>query len=85
MTVDVETPEGKIFQCRTYQQTAKFEFSPDIENIPEERKPSTVYLTTILNGAKESGLPEEYLKFLNKIPHNGYCGEVDIGAPLILQ
>lgn len=85
LTVDVETSEGTLLQCRTYQQTAKFDCEPLIENIPEERKPSTVYLSTILNGAEESGLPEEYMAFLKKIPDNGYCGEVDIGVPLILK
>lgn len=85
LTVYVETPEGSILQCRTYQQTAIYDSGPDLENIPEERKPSEVYLSTILNGAEESGLPEEYKLVLKKIPHNGYCGEVDIGLPLNLK
>lgn len=78
LTVDVETPEGTLLQSRTYQQTAKFDSDPDLENIPEERRPSSVYLNTILNGADESGLPEEYKSLLKKIPHNGYSGEVEL-------
>lgn len=82
MTVHVETPEGKLLHCRSYQQTENFDAEPDIENIPDDRKPSAVYLGTVLNGAEESGLPDEYMVFLRKIPHNGYDGEVDIDVPL---
>lgn len=78
LTVDIETPEGSLLQSRTYQQTAVFDSDPDIENIPEDRRPSAVYLHTILNGADESGLPEEYKLILRKIPHNGYSGEVEL-------
>lgn len=69
-------------QCRVYQQTATFPIVEQMENIPEERRPSAVYLNTILKGAQESSLPQDYQTFLKRIPHNGYNGEVDIGLPL---
>lgn len=81
----METPDGITLQCRTYQQTAIFDSEPEIDNIPHERKPSAVYLSTILNGAEESGLPLDYMTFLKRIPHNGYSGEVDIGLPLNIK
>lgn len=85
LEVEVETPEGKLLHCRTYQQTAQFDSEQEIENLPDERKPSGVYFNTILNGAVESEFPEDYMRFLKRIPHNGYFGEVDIGLPLILK
>lgn len=80
LTVDVETADGKIRKCRTYQQTVKITDTNSVTDLPNERKPSAIYLRTILKGAKESGLPEEYQTFLKTIPHNGYAGEVDIGT-----
>lgn len=77
LNVEVESPDGKILKCRTYQQTATFIEVADIENIPNSRKPSKAYLKTILKGAKESQLPEEYQHFLKRIPDNG-IEEVEI-------
>lgn len=37
------------------------------------------YRETILKGAHESQLPLDYIKLLQKIPHNEYAGEYDIG------
>lgn len=85
MTVEVETPLGKKLNCRVYIQTAKISDLVALENLPVERKPSLIYINTMLKGAKESELPEEYQEFLRKIAHNGYAGEVDIGAELNLQ
>lgn len=85
LTVEVETPLGKKLNCRVYIQTAKISKGVPLESLPVERKPSLIYINTMLKGAKESGLPEEYQDFLRNITHNGYEGEVDIGAELNLQ
>ncbi|XP_044754513.1 gamma-glutamylcyclotransferase-like [Coccinella septempunctata] len=82
LTVEVECPNGEIRICRVYQQTNNPLSTDKIENLPEDRKPSFVYLKTILDGADESGLPQQYKEFLLKIPHNGYKGEVDIALDL---
>lgn len=82
LTVEVECPDGKKRTCRVYQQTNKPIITNKIEDLPDERKPSYVYLKTILDGANESDLPQHYIEFLKKIPHNGYKGEVDIGLDL---
>lgn len=82
LTVNVETPEGKNLECRVYQQTATFPTLEDIGELPEDRRPSVIYLNTILKGAQESALPVEYQNVLKRIPHNGYDGKVDIGLPL---
>lgn len=75
-------PEGGTKKCRVYQQCVIPYATENIEELADDRKPSTVYLNIIKEGAKESNLPEEYQKFLQKIPDNGYTGEVDIGMKL---
>ncbi|XP_015595842.1 gamma-glutamylcyclotransferase [Cephus cinctus] len=82
MTVDVETPNGTSLQCRVYQQCKNPEENVTTELLPEERRPSPLYLNTILSGARENGLPHEYIQFLQSIPHNGYSGESEISLPL---
>lgn len=63
--------DGQIITCRCYlmvnQPTKQVP-------LPLERRPSIAYIETILHGAKESELPEDYLKVLNNIPHNNNIG-----------
>lgn len=82
LTVDIKLPEGGTKQCRVYQQTAKPSEIVDLDNLPSDRRPSAIYLKTMIKGAKESELPEEYQKFLKNIPDNGYNGEVDVNVSL---
>ncbi|XP_038208344.1 gamma-glutamylcyclotransferase-like isoform X2 [Zerene cesonia] len=70
-TVDIETLDGTIVQCRTYQQTINPPLRKEDEDIPNERRPSITYLDCIIKGAIECNLPKEYLVKLKKIPHNG--------------
>ncbi|XP_045495384.1 gamma-glutamylcyclotransferase-like [Colias croceus] len=70
-TVDIETLDGTIVQCRTYQQTINPPPRKEDEEIPNERRPSITYLECIMKGAMECNLPKEYLIKLKKIPHNG--------------
>ncbi|CAH0727468.1 unnamed protein product, partial [Brenthis ino] len=70
-TVDIITPEGTTVQCRTYQQVVNPPLREPNEELPQERRPSSTYLDCIINGALECNLPEEYIKELQKIPHNG--------------
>ncbi|KAJ8942163.1 hypothetical protein NQ318_002553 [Aromia moschata] len=85
LMVDVENPIGEWLNCRVYMQTAKVQAVSKIEDLAEDHQPSAIYLNTMLKGAIESGLPQDYLEFLKRIPHNGYEGEVDIGADLNLK
>lgn len=80
--MDVELPDGKSRSARVYQQTKTPPKVENVEDIPIERRPSAVYLNTILKGAEESGLPQDYQNWLKRIPHNGYSGPVDIGLDL---
>lgn len=64
--------------CRVYQQCVTPEYVENMQELPQERKPSAVYLKTMILGARESGLPEDYQEFIQSIPHNGYDGEVDL-------
>ncbi|XP_026758950.1 gamma-glutamylcyclotransferase-like [Galleria mellonella] len=70
-TVNIFTSNGKTVECRTYQQTINPPPRSDNEDIPSDRRPSITYLECIINGAVECKLPEDYLKKLKKIPHNG--------------
>ncbi|XP_066942378.1 gamma-glutamylcyclotransferase-like isoform X2 [Macrobrachium rosenbergii] len=71
--VDVETLTGEQVRARSYQI---------IRPLEQDRRPSSVYLDVIVRGAKENGLPEDYVKFLEGIEHNGYNGEVDVKLDL---
>ncbi|XP_043279063.1 gamma-glutamylcyclotransferase-like [Venturia canescens] len=84
MTVEVEVPDlrDRPFKCRVYQQCTNPEEFQVLSQLPEERRPSQVYLNTIIQGAVENELPSYYIEFLKTIAHNGYTGEVDIGLAL---
>ncbi|XP_063826579.1 gamma-glutamylcyclotransferase-like [Ostrinia nubilalis] len=70
-TVDIVTLHGETLQCRTYQQTVNPVPCKKIDELPEERRPSSTYLECILTGATECQLPNDYIQNLRKIPHNG--------------
>lgn len=79
LNIDVILPDGNKKKCRTYQQTVAPEKHVNLSHLPNERKPSWIYLKTIIKGAEESGLPQEYQNFLKNIAHNGYSNEEHIG------
>lgn len=76
MDVEVETDKGNHVPARSYQV---------IRPLEDDRRPSYVYLDVIIRGAKENGLPEDYIKFLEGIEHNGYKGSVEVGLNLTKQ
>lgn len=82
MSVDVEIPDGKILNCRVYQQCDNPKEYIKPADLPMERRPSPLYLGMIKKGAEENNLPSDYIKFLGSIPDNGYEGEYDIGLSL---
>ncbi|XP_054008333.1 gamma-glutamylcyclotransferase-like isoform X1 [Hylaeus anthracinus] len=82
LMVDVETPDGNILNCRVYQQCNTPDNHVKLRLLPQHRRPSPLYIKTILSGARENQLPHDYIKFLETIPHNDYDGEYDIGLPL---
>jgi len=67
--VEVVTPEGKVMNCRSFNLR-----NPELRDGP----PSPQYLRTVLLGAKENHLPEEYVQRLMQVKDNGYQGEVFI-------
>lgn len=73
--VDVETPNGTMINCRVYQQCNNPKEHVKLSELPLDRRPSPLYLNVILEGAVESGLPQDYIDVLKTIPHNGYDGE----------
>lgn len=83
MSVNVETPDGRTLDCRVYQQCNNPKEYIKPEDFAMDKRPSPLYLSMILNGAKENSLPADYIKFLKTIPHNGYEGEYDISLSLI--
>ncbi|XP_018404373.1 PREDICTED: gamma-glutamylcyclotransferase-like isoform X2 [Cyphomyrmex costatus] len=83
MSVNVETPDGRTLNCRVYQQCNNPKEYIKPEEFPKDKRPSPLYLGTILKGAEENNLPTDYIKFLKTIPNNGYKGEYDIGFSLL--
>lgn len=43
------------------------------------------FRNTIIQGAKEFNIPEEYIRFLESFKHNGYAGEVELVNMLFLK
>ncbi|NP_001155144.1 gamma-glutamyl cyclotransferase-like venom protein isoform 1 precursor [Nasonia vitripennis] len=76
--VSIRTPEGETIECRTYQECVLPEKYVPPSELPPERQPSFVYLNTIIRGAKEFHIPEEYIRFIESFKHNGYTGEVEL-------
>ncbi|KAK6617515.1 hypothetical protein RUM44_005103 [Polyplax serrata] len=78
LQVNVTTPESKVLECRVYKMPEEIESYETPEQLPENRRPSRVYLETILQGSVQSKLPDDYFKFLRKFPHNDFSGPVNI-------
>ncbi len=73
--VQVTTVDGETLNCRCYQQTREWEI---------DRRPSAVYKNIMIRGAKENGIPEEYIQnTLETIVDNGYSGEVEVKLDLL--
>ncbi|VEN64734.1 unnamed protein product [Callosobruchus maculatus] len=85
LEVQVTSNDGKVMTARTYRQTAEIEELVDLSKLPNERCPSATYLNTILKGAKESSLPDEYQELLRAIRHNGYVVTGEIAERLNLE
>lgn len=85
LEVNIIMPDGGHKMCRVYQQSVVPKEVKSLRDLPRDRRPSGPYLMTIIMGAAESGLPEDYQRFLSTIPHNGYVGDVDMGFNLNQQ
>ena len=49
-----------------------------------DRRPSAVYKNVMIQGAKENGVPDDYIKnCLEAIEDNGYTGEVQVKLDLL--
>ncbi len=73
--MQVTTIDGEVLQCRSYQQVQDWEM---------DRRPSIVYKNVMIRGARENGVPDEYIKnCLEAIVDNGYDGQVEIQMDLL--
>lgn len=62
----IYTPDNQTLICRSYHLTDQ----PDKqEPLPESRYPSHLYHKVIVDGARESNLPQAYVDKLANIPH----------------
>uniref|UniRef100_A0A0A9YU02 gamma-glutamylcyclotransferase n=1 Tax=Lygus hesperus TaxID=30085 RepID=A0A0A9YU02_LYGHE len=77
LEVSVKTLSGEVVTCRCYCLVNQPSY-PEVPNVPN-LLPSKVYMDTVIRGAKESQLPEDYIKMLEAIPNNGYDGPVNYG------
>ncbi|KAF5304642.1 hypothetical protein FQR65_LT07924 [Abscondita terminalis] len=78
--ISVELPDGSQKTCFVYGQVNNSAKRYKLKELPEERQPSQVYKDTIVNGALESKLPDEYSTLLQSIACNDYNGDVDFNA-----
>jgi len=70
VTVDVN---GSSYDCLAYQLTEKTR-TKSIAEEGEDQRPSKMYKSVIVKGAKEHGLPQEYIDSLEYIQDNGEEG-----------
>ena len=75
LTVEVTKRNEDKVECRTYQLVNLPPKLQKNQEIPYDRLPSKTYLDTIIQGAKETGLPKKYVASLEKIPHNDNLAE----------
>ena len=64
----VTSLSGQEYECYTFQVKEPIVFG----------KPSPQYLRTLISGAQEHHLPEDYIDKLKDVAHNGYQGEVNV-------
>ncbi|XP_014218192.1 gamma-glutamylcyclotransferase [Copidosoma floridanum] len=76
--VKIDTTGGKSLECRVYQQCQLPDKYVEPSLLPPNRQPSLIYLNTMIKGAKEFNIPNDYIKFLETFLHNGYNGEVEV-------
>lgn len=77
----VTTSSGRPLACRSYLMHVAPPKLAAGETLPAERQPSLVYKRVVIAGARESGLPADYIARLEAIPDNGSSG-VDPPVPL---
>ncbi len=65
----VTTLSGDQLKCRTYQM---------LNLTREDCRPSPQYLSVMIMGAEECGIPHEYIDKLKAVEHNGYSGPVEL-------
>ncbi|XP_077980585.1 gamma-glutamylcyclotransferase-like [Glandiceps talaboti] len=69
ISITVITPTGEEVECRCLEMCCP----PQHEGLP-----SPQYLSVIVDGAIQIGLPTEYIQMLKRKPHNGFDGKVEI-------
>lgn len=72
LQVSVETPSGNSLDCRVYMLCNNPGELPPNKNFTSQ--PSKTYIDVIISGSVESGLPEDYIQFLQSAEHNGQQG-----------
>ncbi|XP_049543754.1 gamma-glutamylcyclotransferase-like [Anopheles darlingi] len=82
LTLPVVLPTGGTLDCRVYQLVNNPCPLGEAEERPYERQPSKTYMNIIINGAKETGLPEEYVSWLKSVQHNGNTGDPQLSLEL---
>lgn len=81
---EIETLDGEKVKCRLYVMVEQPNDIVDLtdNNRSDERKPSQTYLNTIVKGAIESQLPQEYVHYLQSITDNGEQASAEMLAKL---
>ncbi|XP_053675067.1 gamma-glutamylcyclotransferase-like [Anopheles nili] len=83
LTLPVVLPSGISMNCRVYQLVQNPSYlAPDTDSRPYERQPSKTYMNILINGAKETGLPDHYISVLKKVIHNGNTGDPQLALEL---
>ncbi|XP_006824811.1 gamma-glutamylcyclotransferase-like, partial [Saccoglossus kowalevskii] len=67
--VTVKYPDNRTVDCSSFE----------LRNpLPGERRPSPQYLSMVVAGAMQKGLPEEYTNKLKRVVHNSHEGPISL-------
>jgi len=67
---DSELTPARAYLLTKQPESNLYELSRD--SVPASRQPSKTYLQCLVKGAIESSIPEEYVRRLRGIKHNGH-------------
>ncbi|XP_057333626.1 gamma-glutamylcyclotransferase-like [Microplitis mediator] len=70
IVIEVTSLSGKVYQCRSYKAAEDPKLVVKLDQLPDDRLPSSLYMQVLIKGAQDHHLPQDYIKFMKTIRHN---------------
>ncbi|XP_057327386.1 gamma-glutamylcyclotransferase-like [Microplitis mediator] len=68
--IKVTSFSGKVYYCRSYKAVVDPKPAVKLDQLPDNRLPSSLYMKVLIKGAQDHHLPQDYIKFMKTIRHN---------------